>query len=405
MKAIAAPKPPRVGKRRIEQIALVVLAAAWVVLVLPRTAQAIDIISTVGEVVLAAIGAILFPIRVSVSAIAAGIIGGALELSTSISSEAAFTIATSGGGFHLQQLGGNHPMSAMYNFILGAYPQFQALAYSILGIVMGLKTLRMVQEPDNSPSGLPYIEKIGFLLFKFIILKLLIDYAVDIAIMVFNEVARISQYLDSSAFATASGSTGSAVTDLFCLLMGIPAGSLSGELAASFSNGIPSAEVIGQFLTYDQWKALAHIGETELSFASVLADMVFAAIPLLIMGIVIYVISLVSIMSRWLQLFVYLVFSPVALAFYGLDETKQITISYFKSILASAVAFLITVVLLKGMKSVIVAAIGADMGAGLAATMASTDITSSGLQIVGYLFVFAYSLTKAGSWAHDLIGG
>jgi hypothetical protein len=230
--------------------------------------------------------------------------------------------------------------------VSGCTNAFATISYQILGIVFGIQFIKEIQRPDNGPGNVPYVERFAMLWVKFSILKILVDNSLNLSISVFNTIQGLV-------------------------------------------NKIPTYGAGSTFTSDNAIKIIQSLNPGTVMLNIVI--LLIAYLGALVLATIIYV----AVYGRWVQLWVYLCFSPIFFSFAGLDETRPMFMSYIKSIMGCALAFVITAILLKSISPV--------MG-GIFTESVNTGHNSLG-GLLGIEFLFALSLLKCGSWAHDLIGG
>ncbi len=148
--------------------------------------------------------------------------------------------------------------------------------------------------------------------------------------------------------------------------------------------------------------ATVSITTTDDDVAALLAMLVVALISWLVV-IVAYVVALVVIWARAIQIYVMAAFSPILLSLMALDETRQMGVGYLKSFAAVCLAGIIIPVLLVSFPIVL---------GGLDAVSAGVSVVDSiigglayALQYLAMCLLLILSLVKSGGWARDIMGG
>lgn len=148
--------------------------------------------------------------------------------------------------------------------------------------------------------------------------------------------------------------------------------------------------------------ATVSITTTDDDVAALLAMLVVALISWLVV-IVAYVVALVVIWARAIQIYVMAAFSPILLSLMALDETRQMGVGYLKSFAAVCLAGIIIPVLLVSFPIVLG---GLDaVSAGVSVVDSIIGGLSYALQYLAMCLLLILSLVKSGGWARDIMGG
>lgn len=262
------------------------------------------------------------------------------------------SLTTSGAGLSTTQA--NVPMDGFANVVVAVTKGIMPVCYTVLGIVFAIRMIKALQEPDNGPGNVPYIEKFAWLWIKFCLLKLVMDNSVGITIGLFNEIIRIIDIVGAAAF-TGAGQP-------------LDAGALKDQIVQSLVD------------------AKRAIGPGDAVVAVLMGLLTFLA------SMALELIVFVATYGRWAQVWVCLCFAPLFFSFAGLDETKGMFWSYLKTMAGLALAFVMTAILLKAMVPVLTA-------------FATNGMTNLASGLIGIEIVFIFALMKVGSWSRDLIGG
>lgn len=237
------------------------------------------------------------------------------------------------------------------------YALTKVLANTILSIVLGVKMLRLIQEPDHNQNGFPYLEKIAWMALTFALLKTALDKAIPLSSLIFNTVN------NTLTLAIANVDVVERTFD-------------AAETAVSIVDAC--------------WMVVEGAFLAKVILVGIRTLLLFAAIAILDLT------ASFAIVTRYLQLFIYLVFAPLFFAFAGLEETRSMFIGYLKSIFSFGLAFTITVIVLKLVPVVFVPSFTG---------MTSDNIGMKSGNIIVTFLVLEQCLIHAGAWAHDLIGG
>ena len=148
--------------------------------------------------------------------------------------------------------------------------------------------------------------------------------------------------------------------------------------------------------------ATVSITTTDDDVAALLAMLVVALISWLVV-IVAYIMALVVIWARTIQIYVMAAFSPILLSLMALDETRQMGVGYLKSFAAVCLAGIIIPVLLVSFPIVLG---GLDaVSAGVSVVDSIIGGLSYALQYLAMCLLLILSLVKSGGWARDIMGG
>ncbi len=322
-----------------------VLAVALLFLLVPNFAFALDIGKDLADFVFKPVYEAEADITAkAISAIASSANDGFKNVNVSL--------RTAGTGLSPTQT--NVPMDGFANVVIAVTQGIMPVCYTVLGIVFAIRMIKALQEPDNGPGNVPYIEKFAWLWIKFCLLKLVMDNSVGITIGVFNEVIRIVDIVGAAGF------TGAGVD--------LNVDEVKNRIIQSLTNG---NEAPG-------------IGSVTISALMGLIGYLASFVLQLIVYVATY--------ARWAQVWVCLCFSPLFFSFAGLDETKGMFWSYLKTMAGLALAFVMTAILLKALPPVLIG-------------VASTGRNDFMFGLIGIEVVFIIALMKVGSWSRDLIGG
>ncbi len=255
------------------------------------------------------------------------------------------------------------PMASLFGYAIKVFNTLKPLCYTILAVIILISMVRELQKPGNGPSNVPYAENIFWIWFKFAILKFLMDRSMDITVAIFNTIADVTVKL--GALAPKSTDITQKVKDN---LIACAVGGKGQDALQKFMDGWNFGMLFSLFAIY------ALVG--------------------LIVAVLLYVTVYLSSYGRWMQLFVILPLAPIFFALAGLDETKQMFWHYVKEIVASSLAFLMTVVVLLSLPD----------SMGNFATSFSSNAMGF-LSFIGIEALYVFVLRGVGGWAHDLVGG
>lgn len=346
-------------ERHAKAILAILIAAA--ILAVPELAFADQITDGIANVFTSITDVLLSPFRDAMIDHIAGNVGTLAGLTDIVLAPAKHTIPVTENGrlsnftdaAAVLNSAGDLPMKEVLAYIIGVYDVIKPVCYTILAIVFGIQTIKILQQPDNPVGGVPYIEKFGWMWIKFALLKLLMDDSMDISVAIFNLFAKMGQDIATSSNSFLGALDAQTVTD-----------TVKTTLQSSFGN-------------------------TEL--AGMMVNTIFLLIADIALWIVL-VLVYISVYGRWLQVFIYLPFAPLFFSFLGEDETKQMFWSYIRSIAGAGLAMIITIILVKAVPAIMMACI-------------TTDRTLAGVGVIGSVVLVGWSCMHAGQWAHDMIGG
>lgn len=267
------------------------------------------------------------------------------------------------GSISIQGASGNDftsVLSALNSILMTGARAAMVPAGLIVSIVFAVKCVKTVMEPDGGPSGIPYFEKLAWILVQYAIFKGLIDYSVDITAAVFNEVQRITSTIG------VGGDMSGAISDWRELMV------------SNIENGWA--------LTVDNAGTL------------LLDALGYGAV--FIVSVIVAVTTIMSVYARWIQAFIYLLAAPLFFSLAGLGETRPIFIGYLKSFAALALAFTFTVVLIGLAQTVFIGQVVTVHGA---SNRFGIDVYTLVVTIAVGLIV-SRGLRSCGSWAKELVG-
>lgn len=321
----------------------------------------------------------LWPLLFDVVRTGCSAFSGTINLASDIAQDATWLIPT---GTNLSAAADALPIGGMLEFSYIAYDRgIKPMCEAWLALLVLIRLIEMMQEPDNNPHGVPYLEKTMWLLVRFVLLKLALDRAFDIAVFVFNTIAGAGGVLFK---AVTTGEAGSIMQRLLENVFSVDGGTLDGIDVDT----VPvSAETKQEVL-----KALVAANPNMQSVGSLLGIMLVDIIPVLISALVLKFLVSLSVYARFMQLFAHLAFAPMAVVCYANENTRQIALSYVKSIAASALAFVMLVLVLLSMKYTLPNSL-------------NFFVNGSSPGIVVMCILYCTVVTKAGGWAREIVGG
>ena len=225
----------------------------------------------------------------------------------------------------------------------------------VLGLVFTLKLIEISQRMDGSGT-LPGVKEVVFLLVFFAVFLFLIQNSFDLMASIY-EVCGLAIDRVTALFGT------------------------------------------GGRLDLDE----VSIVTTDDDVAALMAMLVVSLISWIAI-LVAYVVALVVCWARAIQLYIMAAFSPIPLAFMGLDATRQIGIGYLKSFAAVCIAGIIILVLLISFPVVLGGLTGAGTSTGTPVDSVATGLTYA-LQYLATCVLLILSLAKSGAWARDIVSG
>lgn len=232
------------------------------------------------------------------------------------------------------QNGGKTPYQIITDIANGAVT---TLGYSVLTCVCLVELLRISAKTDTNEQ-LPGVRDVVWLWFFFCIMVFLIDNAIPLCEGVYN-------FVNST------------------LIAKMPDAQSVGLGADAVKKGLPDGDVFGKFI---------------------------AAIVFFLLAIVASMMTWFAIFARSLQLYVYAMFSPIALMFLGEEHTRSWGVGFIKGFVALCLAgavIAICVALLPAMVS-----------------MAATSNIAF-FPICACMLVYLLAVGKSGAFARDVLGG
>ena len=250
-------------------------------------------------------------------------------------------------------------LNTVNSVVLGAGDAVKVLAYSLLAVAFCIKFLKVIKEPDNGPAGIPYLEKYAWLWITFAIMKELLDYSSDISAELFNAF---------QAMSAALGGVASPDIDY-----------------AAWQNDV--ADSIG----HADFSSMGSIVSTSLS-AILLTGLV-------LLGIICCAVAAIAMTyARWVEVFISMIFAPLAFSMIGLEETRGVVVGYLKKLLSMSLAFFVTILMMQVLVSAFLPfAVETLRHAGSISLMNVLVVLAIGLAII-------HIIMHAGSFARELIG-
>lgn len=224
----------------------------------------------------------------------------------------------------------------------------QGFGYSVLVIVYLVQLVKIATRMEGNAT-LPGVKDVLFLLVFFVIFKHLVDCSLDYIGYIYDEFNRLTIWIGSGGSVSKTP---------------------SGEIAVT-TNVITEARM--RALLNEDDGFVVRLLEALVVFVAA-AALQFAAF--------------FSVLARSLQAYVLAIFSPIPVAFLGLDDTRGWGIGYLKNFLAICMAGALIMVVVLITPHVLSAA--ADSGF---------------LALVAACFVCVIAMFKAGGWAQDILGG
>ena len=254
-----------------------------------------------------------------------------------------------------KDVGSGIPMGGIIGFIAKCYDGIRPLGATFLAVLFGLQILRVVREGEQGPGQVPYVERFGWLFVRFALVKVFFDRSLDVTVGIFNAFASVS-------IALAGTDT---EEDYYNLV--------KTAMTSSMSN--------------------------ESSLGTLFLLVIVIGLVMFLLSCILTVMMYVATYARWLQLFVMLPFAPLAFACLASDETRHFFWGYLRTIVGSALAFLITIIIARSFPVVLVS------------TLSSADLTTGPLESIGAViglagvtFLYILAIAKSGSWAQAVLG-
>ncbi|MBR2790836.1 MAG: type IV secretion system protein [Eggerthellaceae bacterium] len=224
----------------------------------------------------------------------------------------------------------------------------QGFGYSVLIIVYLVQLVKIATHMESN-AQLPGLKETLTLLIFFVIFKHLVDCSLDYIGYIYDEFNRLTIWIGNGGNLSVT-----------------PAGEIT---------------VTGNIVTEEQMRGLLNEDDGFLV-------RLIEALIVFIAALVLKFAAFFSVLARSLQAYVLAIFSPIPVAFLGLDDTRSWGLGYLKNFLAICMAgALIMVVVL------------------ITPHVLSAAAQSGLLAVVAACFVCVFAMFKAGSWAKDILGG
>lgn len=251
----------------------------------------------------------------------------------------------------------------LQNILSGIYPiattiaktAIQPIAYMILAVTFALRFLDITKLTESDGGGFPIVERVGYMLVTFILCKFAIDNAPGIVTGIFN-------LLSHGAIAKA--------TD--------PAEAHFATIFTTMCSNLPDTMSIA-----DAFILFICVGLVSLT-----GFLMSCIVKFLIYG-------------RAIQLYVYLVCSPIPLAMLANNETKSIGVSFLKNVLSVSFSFFILFVIMSFAPG-LVSSLMPDTHAFMPDAGGAIAYTIPVLVLCGLLIL---SLVKSQAWAKEIFAG
>ena len=228
------------------------------------------------------------------------------------------------------------------------------VAASLLSCVMLLRIVRVAERVDGSPAA-PIIREVGLAMVHFAVCVFLVRNSAAVCQAVYEGFRSVAQSIN--------GQVGTAVLEV-------------------------GAEGIGDDVAVD----VAAIG-----------PMVVTAIICLVGASAARVVTLVMVYARAVQLYAYVLFSPIPFALLGAEETRGMGVGFARNFAALALAGAIMAFVLACYPLVVSVVVG-DLTLSGGSEMALA-FQLWGAKAVAMQLLLCFSLARSGRWARDILGG
>lgn len=225
----------------------------------------------------------------------------------------------------------------------------QGIGYTVLVIVYLIQLIKIATHMEGNAT-LPGVKEVLFLVIFIVVFKHLVDCALQYAQMLYDGFNSLTIAIGRGNVATSGG----------------------------------SYVLTNQIVTQDQMFAI--IDEEENGELVSYAEAVIVWICALCLQLA----TFFSVLARSLQAYILAIFSPIPLAFLGLDDTRSWGVSYIKNFLAVCLAGAVIMVLLIMIPPILQAAVGSS---------------SPMVALISSCLVAVFAMFKAGGWAKDILGG
>lgn len=225
------------------------------------------------------------------------------------------------------------------------------VAHSLLALVMLVQLVHVSERVDGAAT-MPAVREVAQLGVAFVVLSWLINSSGEICEAIFDDLARVS----------AAVAGGEAMRDV-----SIPA--VGGDAIKDFN-------ALGPLLV------------------TALATYLFAATAQVLAQLVCY--------ARALQLYAYLMLSPIPFALLGFDETRQMGVNFVRNFCALCLAGTVMAFVLSVFPA-LVNMVAADVTQAHVTDPASATLWP--LKLITICLLLIVSLIRSGSWAREVLGG
>ena len=254
-----------------------------------------------------------------------------------------------------------------YRVIEGIYQSAVIpIAQAILGLFMLMQLIKISQKIDAT-STLPAVKEIVFLVVSYCIMSWFINNALEVM---------------------------SAIYDLFNSLVGAVADKSQSSswttTAIKFTDDEASQATIGGCVM-----------------------LLFLGLASVFVGLTAYAVAMVVALARSIQLYVYAALSPIPISLAGFEETKQVTIGFFKNFAAAALAGVIMMLVLY-IYPHMVSSLVVDSGGLAQDELLKLAVGGTGTEVfdcIGAILKWAATsivviigLGKSGGWAKEVLG-
>lgn len=247
--------------------------------------------------------------------------------------------------------------SSLYTLVTNLHDSVVVpIAHSILALVMLVQLVKISQRIDSTAT-MPAVKEILFLVVFCAMFMWLINNSVEILTVVYNQINVITQALGNQ-----------------------------GDLDLTITLGDTSNLTVGTAVGL---------------LAGVVVAFIFALIALVICYVTAYL--------RSLQLYIYLAFAPIPLAFLGFEETRSFGVNFCKNFIALCLAGAIMLFVLIAFPYLAANVVATDVTMvdvmGSAGIVTDTSSLIIIVKLIAILIVLAYTMFKSGALARDILGG
>lgn len=141
--------------------------------------------------------------------------------------------------------------------------------------------------------------------------------------------------------------------------------------------------------------------------------LIILALASVLVGLIAYAVAMVVALARSIQLYVYAALSPIPISLAGFEETKQVTIGFFKNFAAAALAGVIMMLVLY-LYPHMVSSLVVDSGGLAQDELLKLAVDGGGTEVfdcigavlkwVATSIVVIIGLGKSGGWAKEVLG-